>query len=35
MDRTADILEEWHIAAARRFAGGPPPQRPLDIGSGA
>jgi glycosyltransferase involved in cell wall biosynthesis len=31
VDRTAAVLEEWHVAAARRFAGGEPPHRPLEF----
>ena len=27
LDRYADVLEEWHVAAAGRFAGGHPPDR--------
>ena len=29
VDRTASVLEEWHVAAARHFADGVPPQRAL------
>jgi glycosyltransferase involved in cell wall biosynthesis len=28
-DRLADVLEEWHLAAASRFVDGEPPARPL------
>jgi glycogen synthase len=29
VDRLADVLEDWHLAAARRFADGRPPHRVL------
>jgi glycosyltransferase involved in cell wall biosynthesis len=31
VDRLATVLEEWHLAAADRFAGGRPPDRVLDV----
>lgn len=31
VDRTADVLEEWHVAAAARFRDGAPPFRPLAL----
>ena len=32
MDRYTDTLEEWHVAAAGRFATGHPPDRTLHLG---
>lgn len=31
VDRLADVLEEWHLAAASRFADGVPPHRPAPV----
>ena len=31
LDRYADVVEEWHVAAAGRFAAGHPPDRHLDL----
>jgi hypothetical protein len=31
VDRLADTLEEWHVAAAARFAHGQPGDRVLDL----
>jgi hypothetical protein len=30
VDRLANVLEHWHLAAANRFAEGRPPDRVLD-----
>jgi glycosyltransferase involved in cell wall biosynthesis len=35
VDRLADVLEQWHMAAATRFAYGRPPQRRLEAPAGA
>ena len=32
VDRLADVLEEWHLAAARGFVGALPPEREIAIG---
>jgi glycosyltransferase involved in cell wall biosynthesis len=31
VDRLADVLEQWHVAAARRYEGGRPPDRVLNL----
>ena len=31
IDRLADVLEAWHVAAADRFSGGRPPDRPSPL----
>lgn len=35
IDRLADVLEAWHVAAAERFASGLPPDRPRPAASRA
>ena len=34
-ERLTDVLEAWHVAAATRFEGGRPPQRPRLVGGRA